>query len=151
MTGSGCSQPCSFYDENLKAHVMTDIVINDKGDLTALTPVEVEFKGPVKAIIVNHHDHGYAKIRYDEKTLATLTSEMYKIDDYLTRAVCWRQFWIMVNDGLMSPIQYLDLVCSQLPKETIEQAINVVLGHSKLCIDRFIPVEKTKEYNAKLL
>jgi hypothetical protein len=63
-------------------------VTNDKGELT---PVEVEFKGPIKAIIVNHHDHSYAKIRYDERTLKTLATEMYKIDDYLTRAVVWRQ------------------------------------------------------------
>jgi len=77
----------AIYDKDLKAHIMTDIVLSEK---TELTPVEVSFVGPVKAIIVNHHDHSYAKIRYDEKTLATLTREMYNIDDYLTRAVCWR-------------------------------------------------------------
>ena len=98
-----------FYDENLQQHIMENLVTSDKNELT---PVEVEFKGPVKAIIVNHHDHTFAKIRYDEKTLATLTTEMYKIDDYLTRAILWRQLWLQVGDGLMSPIQYLDFVCN---------------------------------------
>jgi len=40
----------------------------------------------------------------------------------------------------MSATQYLDFVSAQLPRETVEQAINVVLAHSKICIDRYIPV-----------
>ena len=80
---------------------MENLVTSDKNELT---PLDVDFKGPVRAIIVNHHDHSYAKIRYDEKTLATLTTEMYKIDDYLTRSILWRQLWLQVGDGLMSPI-----------------------------------------------
>jgi len=66
---------------------MENLVTSDKNELN---PVDVEFKGPVKAIVVNYHDHSYAKIRYDAKTLETLTTEMYKIDDYLTRAIFWR-------------------------------------------------------------
>jgi len=51
----------------------------------------------------------------------------------------------------MSPIQYLDFVCNQLPKETVEQSINVTLAYTNLCINRFIPPDKIKHYTGKLL
>ena len=75
---------------NLQPHIIKDVVTSDK---EAVTDVEVDFKGPVKAIILNHGDHTYAKIRYDEKTMKFLENEMCQIDDYLTRTTIWRQLW----------------------------------------------------------
>jgi len=39
-----------------------DIVLSEK---EALNAVIVDFKGPVKAIVINHDDHGYCKVRFD--------------------------------------------------------------------------------------
>ena len=51
----------------------------------------------------------------------------------------------------MSAVQYLDFVSAQLPKETVEQAINVTLNYTKLCINRYVPTDKVKEYDSKIL
>lgn len=80
-----------------------DVVIGDKEELTE---IEIEFKGPVKAIVINHGDEAYAKVRYDAKTLQTFEKEFYKIDEYLERGVIGYQLWLHVIDGKMSSLQY---------------------------------------------
>ena len=52
----------AVYDANFGVHLTEDIVIGDKQELTE---IEIEFKGPVKAIVLNHGDQAYAKVRYD--------------------------------------------------------------------------------------
>lgn len=91
----------AVYDNDLKSHVTENIVISDKEELNQ---IEVEFKGPVKAIIINHGDHAYAKVRFDQKTLTTFEKELYNIDEYLERCVVWRQLWLHVIDGQMSSL-----------------------------------------------
>lgn len=51
-----------FYDEDFKAHVIKDIILSDKD---SLNHVEYDFKGPVKAVIINHDAHAFAKVRFD--------------------------------------------------------------------------------------
>jgi len=81
--------------------VIQDIIISDK---EALTPVKVEFAGPVSAILVNFGDHAYAKVRYDAKTLKTLSARLHHIKDLNERAVTWRQLWLQVMDKKMSSL-----------------------------------------------
>jgi len=44
------------------AHEIKDIIISDK---EALNPIQFDFKGLVKAVIINHDTHAYAKVRFD--------------------------------------------------------------------------------------
>jgi hypothetical protein len=67
--------------------VIEDIVISDKEELTQ---VDVNFPGPVKAIIHNYGDHAYLLTRYDARTLEFITQDLHKITDELERAVIWR-------------------------------------------------------------
>ena len=59
----------AFYDSEFKAHEIKDIVLSDKN---ALNPVEFDFKGPVHAVIINHDEHAYCKVRFDQRTLDSL-------------------------------------------------------------------------------
>ena len=52
----------AFYDNNFEPHVVTNIVLSEK---EALNSVAVDFSVPIKAIIINHDDHAYAKVRFD--------------------------------------------------------------------------------------
>lgn len=56
----------ALYDENYKPHIIKDVVLSDKNEFTKVT---VGYTGPVKAILINHGDHGYAKIHFDKKSL----------------------------------------------------------------------------------
>lgn len=85
----------SIYDNEFKQHAK-DLVISDK---EALNSFEVDFKGPVKAIVVNHGDHTYSKIRFDNHTLTTFENELFKIDDFTDRSMIWGNLWLQVLDG----------------------------------------------------
>lgn len=76
----------------------------------SLNPIELNFNGPVKAIIINHDDHAYAKVRFDQRTLDTFETDLSSIDDYLARTIVWRHLWMLVQDCQMSSVQYLGLV-----------------------------------------
>ena len=91
----------ALYDANMEQTVIQDIIISDKEELT---PVKVEFAGPVSAILVNFGDHAYAKVRYDAKTLKTLSERLHHIKDLNERAVTWRQLWLQVMDKKMSSL-----------------------------------------------
>ena len=45
-------------------------------------------------LLINDRDLTYAKIRFDERSIATLKAHLGKIDDSLTRALCWSAAWI---------------------------------------------------------
>lgn len=90
-----------FYDADFNAHEIKDIILSDKD---ALTQVTFDFKGPVNAVIINHDAHAYAKILFDERTLATFESDFTKISDSLTRAVVWRHVWNQVREAKFSSV-----------------------------------------------
>jgi aminopeptidase N len=51
-----------FYDADFKTHEIKDIILGDKDPITQ---VNFDFKGPVKAVIINHDSHAYAKVLFD--------------------------------------------------------------------------------------
>ena len=73
----------AVYDEHLHPHVVKDILISEKD---ALNDVILNFDKPVSAVIINVNDHGYAKVRYDQKTLDTFVNNLQRIEDAVTRA-----------------------------------------------------------------
>ena len=106
----------AFYDESMTPTIVKDIIINEKDPLTKVEAPNF----PVKAIIVNHGDHAYAKVRYDPKTLLCFEDNLNKISDYLERGLVWRHLWNLVMDAKMSSLQFLNFVIKQLPHETVE-------------------------------
>jgi aminopeptidase N len=91
----------AVYDEHFQPHVVRDILISEKD---ALNDVALHFDKPVTAIIINVNDHGYAKVRYDQKTLDAFVNNLQRIEDSVTRAQVWRQLWLLVMDRKMSSL-----------------------------------------------
>ncbi|WP_030614869.1 aminopeptidase N [Streptomyces sclerotialus] len=61
-------------------------------------------------ILVNDDDLTYCKIRFDERSLATLRGHLGEITDPMARALCWSALWGLTRDGLMPARDYLDIV-----------------------------------------
>lgn len=78
-----------------------DIIISEKD---AVTDVPLTFNQPVTAVIINVNDHGYCKVRYDQKSLDTFVHNLQRIQDPVTRAQVWRQLWLLVMDRKMSSL-----------------------------------------------
>lgn len=77
-------------------------------DKDETTKVDVSFKGAVKGILVNHGDHGYAKVHFDKKSLDNFEQNLYKIEDGVSRSMIWQQLWYNMRDEKMTSIQLLN-------------------------------------------
>ena len=69
-------------------------------------------------LLVNDQDLTYAKVRLDDKSVSTLKSHIGKIDDLLTRTVCWAAAWDMLRDAELSASDFMEMVTSGLVGET---------------------------------
>lgn len=60
-----------IYDKDYNLHLIPDVVLSQKNDTTVIDQKKIvePFIGPVKAIVLNHGDHAYLKVRFDEQTL----------------------------------------------------------------------------------
>lgn len=102
------------------------------------------------AVYVNHGDHAYAKVRFDPQSMAWFTENLGAVRDPLTRACIWRYFWILVMDGQISSLEYLDFVTQQLPKEKNDQIIMLGLLNLQVLMKSYIPNELVVEKKGEL-
>jgi hypothetical protein len=63
----------AVFNEHFEPIYVKDILLSDKD---ALNDVQLAFNQPVSAIIINVNDHGYCKVRYDQRTLDSFVSSL---------------------------------------------------------------------------
>ncbi len=68
-------------------------------------------------LLVNDQDLSYGKVRLDDRSIATLKTHLGKIQDGLTRTVCWSAVWDMLRDAELSASDFLDIAMSGLAGE----------------------------------
>jgi aminopeptidase N len=95
----------------------TDYVeVDVEGELTVI--VEAAGKPQPELLLVNDNDLAYAKIRLDERSLATALASLSKIENSLPRALVWGAAWDMTRDAEMAASDYVDLVLANIGSET---------------------------------
>ena len=128
-----------------------DTVRGSKGNghLVRRTTIETDISGEQSDIVelvgqkqpdlvlVNDGDLTYAKIRLDERSLATVVSSIDTLDDSLARALCWGATWDMTRDGEMSTTDFVKLVLQGVGTETDLTAVGALLRYSQLAVDAF--------------
>jgi aminopeptidase N len=108
------------------------------GKLSRTDRVELDVSGPstevkdligkrsADLVLVNDDDLTYAKIRLDERSLATLGRHIGDISESLPRALCWSAAWDMTRDAELPARDYVDLVLRGIGSETgivVQQAL----------------------------
>jgi aminopeptidase N len=88
-------------------------------------------------VLPNHMDLAYTKIRFDERSLQTVTSELRKLGDPLARAISWGAAWDMVRDAELPARQFVDLVCNNLPDETDVGMIRDYLNRANSAVNLY--------------
>ncbi|MFE7121012.1 aminopeptidase N, partial [Streptomyces sp. NPDC057654] len=105
------------YDLQDGKLVRTDRVELDvDGELTAVEAL-VGKKRPA-VVLLNDDDLSYAKVRLDTESLAAVTRHLGDFTESLPRALSWASAWDMTRDGELATRDYLDLVLSNIAKET---------------------------------
>jgi aminopeptidase N len=77
-------------------------------------------------VLVNDEDLTYAKIRLDERSLATIGRGIGAVADSLPRALCWAATWDMTRDAELPARDYVELVLRGASDETdivVEQGL----------------------------
>ncbi|MDQ0734640.1 aminopeptidase N [Arthrobacter agilis] len=116
---------------------------------TAAEPVTVEgARTPVPALVgseqpdlllVNDDDLTYAKVSFDERSLATLLTSIHLLQDPLARATCLTALWSATRDAEMPATSYLDAVMLAAPAETGVGVLQVLLANARTAVERFAP------------
>ncbi len=95
---------------------------DEGGRLVRRTAVEVDIAGASTEIaelvgerqpdllLLNDGDLTYAKIRLDERSMATVVERIGTLEDSLARALCWGAAWDMTRDAEMSATDFVTLV-----------------------------------------
>ena len=68
-------------------------------------------------LLINDRDMTYAKIRFDDRSIATLKLHLGTIEDSLARALCWSATWDMLRDGEILSLDFVTIAQSGLPGE----------------------------------
>jgi aminopeptidase N len=68
-------------------------------------------------LLLNDDDLTYAKLRLDERSMATVVRHIDGFESSLPRALCWAAAWDMLRDAELAARDYLALVSTGLPQE----------------------------------
>ncbi|MFT4221118.1 MAG: aminopeptidase N [Microbacterium sp.] len=113
-------------------HVEIDV----DGDLTEVP----KLKGLVRPdlVLLNDEDLAYAKIRLDERSLATAIAHLSDISDPLARSLVWGAAWDQTRDAESSASDYIDLVLGNIGRETESTTVRTTLAQLQLAANSYV-------------
>ncbi|MEU7042898.1 aminopeptidase N [Streptomyces varsoviensis] len=136
------------YDLQDGKLVRTDRVELDvDGELTAVEALVGKARPAV--VLLNDDDLSYAKVRLDTDSLAAVTRHLGDFTESLPRALSWASAWDMTRDGELATRDYLDLVLSNIAKETDIGVVQSLHRQVKLALDLFAAPDWRAEGLAK--
>ena len=109
--------------------------IDVEGDLTDV-PELVGARQP-DLLLLNDGDLTYAKIRLDERSLATAVESIDKVDDSLARALLWGAAWDMTRDAEMTATDFVRLVLRGIGAETDSTAVERFPTYAQLVVNYY--------------
>jgi aminopeptidase N len=123
-----------------------NLEIDIEGELTSVDELVGESQPDL--LLLNDGDLTYAKIRLDERSLATLVHGLRKLDDSLARALCWGAAWDMTRDAEMAASDYVTLVLQNVGSETDAFGIRAIPGYAALAVNLYSDPAKRAELRA---
>jgi len=94
----------------------TSVELDVAGALTEVTALAGEKVADL--VLINDKDQTYAKLRFDDRSIATMKSHLGTLDDSLARGLIWASLWDSCRDGELSTTDYIAIALSALKTET---------------------------------
>ena len=92
------------------------IEVDIAGDLTEIK--ELAGKKAADLLLINDIDQTYAKLRFDDRSVATMKKYLGQLDDSLARGLIWASLWDSTRDGELSASDYIEIALNALKGET---------------------------------
>ncbi len=125
-----------LYDsENGRLVRRTSVETDVNGERTEVSAL-VGQKQP-DLVLLNDGDLTYAKIRLDERSLATVVNGIDTLDDSLARALCWGAAWDMTRDAEMAATDFVTLVLRGIGQETDLMAVSRLPMYAKQAVTQY--------------
>ncbi|MER7445554.1 aminopeptidase N [Microbacterium sp. NPDC097977] len=93
-------------------------------------------------VLLNDNDLAYAKIRLDEKSLATAIAHLADISDPLARSLVWGAAWDQTRDAETAASDYIDLVLGNIGRETESTTVRTTLAQLRTAATLYVTPEK---------
>jgi aminopeptidase N len=93
-------------------------------------------------VLLNDDDFAYAKIRLDERSLATAIAHLSDIESPLARSLVWGSAWDATRDAETSASDYVSLVLGNIASETESTTIRTTLNQLLLAVSAYVAPEK---------
>jgi len=97
----------------LRKSILFDVV----GEETDV--VELANEPVADLLLINDQDLAYTKIRFDERSLATIRTYLGNISDHIARVICWVAVWDMWRDGEIRTSDFARMVLTGLKTEQL--------------------------------
>ena len=101
-------------------------------------------------LLINDRDLSYAKLRFDDRSIATLKTHLGKFDDALARALCWASIWDMHRDAEISSSDFIEIALNGLAGETDDAIVNIVLMQLNTSVEAYAKDSNRAAYREKL-
>lgn len=88
-------------------------------------------------VVINDRDLSYGKLRFDDRSLATLKEHLGDIQDPLTRALAWSATWDMLRDGELSASDYVPMTLKALAGEADVAVVSNTLIQMGTAVEQF--------------
>ncbi len=89
-------------------------------------------------VLVNDDDLTYAKLRLDERSLATLSERIGDLTDSLARTLCWSAAWDMTRDAEWPGREYVRLVLAGIDAEDEISVVQALLRQVQAALSSFV-------------
>jgi len=122
------------------------------GALTRTRLVEVELDGAARtlvpdvagesvpaAVLLNDGDLTYAKVAFDEGSLATWREHLGTLADPLARVIVWAGLWNMARDAQLPAADYVEIVLRQGSAETDASTLAALAANLEAAVERLSP------------
>jgi aminopeptidase N len=121
-------------------------------DVAGASTVVAELAGEKVAdlLLINDRDLSYAKLRFDDGSIATLKTHLGKLDDALARALTWAAVWDMHRDAEITSADFLEIAINGLASETDDAIVNIVLSQLTTSVEAYSKEANRNSYREKL-
>ena len=94
----------------------TSVELDIAGELTEVTALAGQKVADL--LLINDKDQTYAKLRFDDRSIATMKTHLGKLDDSLARGLIWASLWDSCRDGELPTSDYITIALNALKTET---------------------------------
>ena len=101
-------------------------------------------------VLLNDHDLAYAKIRLDERSLATAIAHLADISDPLARSLVWGAAWDQTRDAESAASDYIDLVLGNIGRESESTTVRTTLAQLRTAATLYVAPEARETARQKI-